>query len=124
MSKLEKLINKEKRIKFKSLFLCVFLSYYVYAENNFLIKLKCNSGANPGQIKRWYFDEKDVIEIYPNGYKRVYDVRKMGKYEIYANEDAVQGMYYVRIHLYEDEMKVEVITPLATYVDSSCKKLN
>jgi len=124
MSKLEKLINKEKRIKFKSLFLCVFLSYYVYAENNFLIKLKCNSGANPGQIKRWHFDEKDVIEIYPNGYKRVYDVRKMGKYEIYANEDAVQGIYYVRIRLYEDEMKVEVITPLATYVDSSCKKLN
>ena len=124
MSKLEKLINKEKRIKFKSLFLCVFLSYYVYAENSFFIKLKCNSGANPGQIKRWHFDEKDVIEIYPNGYKRVYDVRKMGKYEIYANEDAVQGMYYVRIRLYEDEMKVEVITPLATYVDSSCKKLN
>ena len=124
MRKLEKLINKEKRIKFKLLFLCVFLSYYVHAENNFFIKLKCNSGANPGQIKRWHFDEKDVIEIYPNGYKRVYDVRKMGKYEIYANEDAVQGIYYVRIRLYEDEMKVEVITPLATYVDSSCKKLN
>ena len=122
--KSEKLINKEKRIKFKSLFLCVFLSYYVYAENNFFIKLKCNSGANPGQIKRWYFDEKDVIEIYPNGYKRVYDVQKMGKYEIYANEDAAQGMYYVSIRLYEDEMKVEVITPLTTYVDNSCKKLN
>ena len=124
MTKLEKLINKEKRIKFKPLFLCVFLSYYVYAENSTLIKLKCNSGANPGQIKRWHFDEKDVIEIYPNGYKRVYDVQKIGKYEIYANEDAAQGMYYVCIRLYEGEMKVEVITPLATYVDNSCKKLN
>ena len=124
MRKLEKLINKEKRIKFKPLFLCVFLSYYVYAENSTLIKLKCNSGANPGQIKRWHFDEKDVIEIYPNGYKRVYDVQKIGKYEIYANEDAAQGMYYVSIRLYEGEMKVKVITPLATYVDNSCKKLN
>ena len=124
MRKLEKLINKEKRIKFKLLFLCVFLSCYVNAENSIYKKLKCNSGANPGQIKRWHFDEKDVIEIYPNGYKRVYDVQKMGKYEIYANEDAAQGMYYVSIRLYEDEMKVEVITPLATYVDSSCKKLN
>lgn len=124
MTKLEKLINKEKRIKFKPLFLCVFLSYYVYAENSTLIKLKCNSGANIGQIKRWHFDEKDVIEIYPNGYKRVYDVQKIGKYEIYAHEDAAQGMYYVSIRLYEGEMKVEVITPLATYVDNSCKKLN
>ena len=124
MRKLEKLINKEKRTKFKLLFLCVFLSCYVNAENSIHKKLKCNSGANPGQIKRWHFNEKDVIEIYPNGYKRVYDVRKMGKYEIYANEDAAQGMYYVSIRLYKDEMKVEVVTPLATYVDNSCKKLN
>ena len=65
-----------------------------------------------------------MIEIYPNGYKRVYDIKSINKKNIQAVEDSKRGMYYVTISFKERDTKVDVITPLAKYTDSNCKKQN
>ena len=95
----------------------------VYAENGHFSKFKCNSGANPGQVKRWHYDKKSLVEIYPNGYKRVYDIQNINETKIQAIEDSVRGTYFVSIYLDKDNIKIEVNTPLTTYVDNNCKKL-
>ena len=60
----------------------------------------------------------------PNGYRRVYDLQKKENHNIFASEDAVNGMYYVTIRLDKDERSVTVVTPLATYIiDSNCQKI-
>ncbi len=105
------------------LFLLI-LSLQTFATSGEIYELKCDSGAIPGQIKRWHFNHKDVFEIYPNGYRRVYDLKKKENHNILASEDAANGMYNVTIRLGKDEMSVTVVTPLATYIDSNCQKIN
>ncbi len=85
-------------------------------------KLKCDSGANPGQVKRWHYNTTDLIEIYPNGYRRIYDIRSISKVRILAEENAVRGMYYVTINFNKNDIRVYVQTPLTKYTDSNCKK--
>ena len=80
--------------------------------------------SNPGHIKRWNYNEKDLFEIYPNGYKRVYDIKFINKNNILAVEDAKRGMYYVTISFKKNDTKVDVVTPLAKYTDNNCKKHN
>ena len=69
------------------------------------------------------FNHKDVFEIYTNGYRRVYDLQKKEKHNIFASEDAANGMYYVTIRLGKDESSVTVVTPLVTYIDSNSQKI-
>ena len=111
------------KIKSILLFLSI-LSLQTFATSEEIHKLKCDSGANPGQIKRWHFNQKDVFEIFPNGYRRVYDLQKKENHNIYASEDAVNGIYRVIIRLGKDERSVKVTTPLAIYIDSNCQKIN
>ncbi|MEE2693546.1 MAG: hypothetical protein VX765_01935 [Pseudomonadota bacterium] len=110
------------KIKSILLFLSI-LSLQAFATNGEIHELKCDSGAIPGQIKRWHFNHKDVFEIYPNGYRRVYDLQKKENHNIFASEDAANGMYYVTIRLDKDERSVTVVTPLATYIDSNCQRI-
>ena len=65
-----------------------------------------------------------MIEFYPNGYKRVYDIESINKNYILAVEDSNRGMYYVTISFKENDTKVNVATPLAKYTDSNCIKQN
>ena len=105
------------------LFYLFIYSSQTFGNSNEIQKLKCDSGANPGQVKRWYFNHKDVFEIYSNGYRRVYDLQKKENHNIFASEDAANGMYYVTIRLDKDERSVKVVTPLATYIDSNCQRI-
>ena len=116
----------EQQICFKQISLSFFLLMpsIVFSYEHKIKELKCESGANPGHIKRWNYNEKDLIEIYPNGYKRVYDIKFINKNNILAVEDAKRGMYYVTISFKENDTKVDVVTPLVKYTDSNCKKQN
>ena len=116
----------EQQICFKQIFLLFFLLMpsIVFSSGHEIKELKCESGAYPGHIKRWNYNEKDLIEIYPNGYKRVYDIKFINKNNISAVEDAKRGMYYVTISFKENDTKVDVVTPLAKYTDNNCKKHN
>ena len=116
----------EQLICCQQIFLLIFLLIpsIIFSSGHKIKELKCESGANPGHIKRWNYSEKDLIEIYPNGYKRVYDIKSINKKNIQAVEDSKRGMYYVTISFKERETKVDVITPLAKYTDSNCKKPN
>ena len=116
----------EQLICCKQIFLLIFLLIpsIIFSSGHKIKELKCESGANPGHIKRWNYGEKDLIEIYPNGYKRVYDIKSINKKNIQAVEDSKRGMYYVTISFKKRETKVDVITPLAKYTDSNCKKPN
>jgi hypothetical protein len=118
-----KLIRQgEQRICIKSLFLLALVPSLVFSSNSEMSKLKCDSGANPGQVKRWHYNTTDLIEIYPNGYRRIYDIRSISEGRILAEEDAVRGMYYVNINFNKNDIRVYVQTPLAKYTDSNCKK--
>ena len=64
------------------------LTLKAFALDNKMIQLKCESGAYPGQVKRWSYNQKDLFEFYPNGYKRVYDIKTINKKYILAEEDA------------------------------------
>ena len=116
----------EQQICFKQIFLLFFLLMpsIVFSSGHEIKELKCESGANPGHIKRWNYNEKDLIEIYPNGYKRVYDIESINKNHILAVEDSKRGMYYVTISFKKNDTKVDVVTPLAKYTDNNCKKHN
>ena len=96
----------------------------IYSSNNEMEELKCDSGANPGQVKRWQYNHKDLIEIYPNGYRRVYDIKSINEEKILADENAVRGLYFVSIHFNRISIDVKVSTPLVKYIDKNCKKIS
>ena len=96
----------------------------IYSSNNEMKELKCDSGANPSQVKRWQFNSKDLIEIYPNGYRRVYDIKSISEEKILADEDAVRGLYLVSINFNSKSIDIKVSTPLAKYIDGNCKKIS
>ena len=96
----------------------------IYSSNNEMKELKCDSGANPSQVKRWQFNNKDLIEIYPNGYRRVYDIKSISEEKILADEDAVRGLYFVSISFNSKSIDIKVSTPLAKYIDGNCKKIS
>jgi len=89
-----------------------------------MVKLKCESGAYPGQVKRWSYNQKDLFEFYSNGYRRVYDVKIINKKYLLAEEDAEMGMYYVSINFDDNNINVNVETPLIKYIDNKCIKLD
>ena len=96
----------------------------IYSSKNEMKELRCDSGANPGQVKRWQYNNKDLIEIYPNGYRRVYDIKSTNKEKILADEDAVRGLYFVSINFNSKSIDIKVSTPLVKYIDKNCKKIN
>ena len=100
------------------------LSTQLCASENKIVKLKCESGAYLGQIKRWSYNEKNLTEFYPNGYKRVYDIKTINEKYILAEEDARRGMYYVSINFDNNGINVNVETPLIKYIDNKCARLN
>ena len=100
------------------------LSTQLCASENKIVKLKCESGAYLGQIKRWSYNEKNLTEFYPNGYKRVYDVKIINKKYLLAEEDAERGMYFVSINFGKNDINVNVETPLIKYIDNKCARLN
>ena len=102
----------------------LFFSMQSSASENIMVKLKCESGAYPGQVKRWSYNQKDLFEFYPNGYKRVYDIKTINKKYILAEEDAERGMYYVSINFDDNDINVNVETPLIKYIDNKCTRLN
>ena len=75
-------------------------------------------------VKRWSYNQKNLIELYPNGYKRVYDIKTINVKYILAEEDAKRGMYYVSINFDDNNINVNVETPLVKYTDNKCTKLN
>ena len=99
-------------------------SAQLFASEYKMMKLKCESGAYPGQVKRWSYNQKDLFEFYPNGYKRVYDIKTINKKYILAEEDAVRGLYYVSINFGDNDINIIVETPLVKYIDNTCIKLN
>ncbi len=89
-------------------------------------KLKCESGVVIdvlGVPKRWHYNDQEVIEIYANGYQRVYDVQSITEDTVLAFENADLGKYYVTISFGEKDIKVSVKTPFASYSDINCKRL-
>ena len=100
------------------------LSTQLCASENKIVKLKCESGAYLGQIKRWSYNEKNLTEFYPNGYKRVYDVKIINKKYLLAEEDAERGMYFVSINFGKNDININVETPLIKYIDNKCARLN
>ena len=96
----------------------------IYSSKNEMKELRCDSGANPGQVKRWQYNNKDLIEIYPNGYRRVYDIKSISEEKILADEDAVRGLYFVSISFNSKSIDIKVSTPLAKYIDGNCKKIS
>ena len=101
----------------------LFFSMQSSASENIMVKLKCESGAYPGQVKRWSYNQKDLFEFYPNGYKRVYDIKTINVKYILAEEDAKRGMYYVSINFGDNDINIIVETPLTYYVDKLCFRL-
>ena len=100
------------------------LTLKAFALDTMMVQLKCESGAYPGQVKRWSYNQKNLIEFYPNGYKRVYDIKTINEKYILAEEDAKRGMYYVFINFDDNNINVNVETPLVKYADNKCTKLN
>lgn len=100
------------------------LSTQLCASENKIVKLKCESGAYLGQIKRWSYNEKNLTEFYPNGYKRVYDIKAINEKYLLAEEDAERGMYFVSINFGKNDINVNVETPLIKYIDNKCARLN
>ena len=111
------------RNKLLTIYLLLF-SLQLSASEIKMVKLKCESGAYPGQVKRWSYNQKDLFEFYPNGYKRVYDIKTINKKYILAEEDAERGMYYVSINFGDNDINIIVETPLIKYIDNTCIKLN
>ena len=111
------------RNKLLTIYLLLF-SLQLSASEIKMVKLKCESGAYPGQVKRWSYNQKDLFEFYPNGYKRVYDIKTINKKYILAEEDAVRGLYYVSINFGDNDINIIVETPLVKYIDNTCIKLN
>tara|TARA_B100001093_G_scaffold265126_1_gene253483 strand:+ start:183 stop:575 length:393 start_codon:yes stop_codon:yes gene_type:complete len=126
LTSLRRIKQVEQLICFKRIFFLLFLLIpsIVFSSGHKIKELKCESGANPGHIKRWNYNKEDLIEIYPNGYRRVYDVKSINKNNILAVEDSKRGVYYVTISFNENGTIVDVITPLVKYTDSNCKELN
>ena len=108
------------------IFIIILLSFTLkaFALDTMMVQLKCESGAYPGQVKRWSYNQKDLFEFYPNGYKRVYDIKIINKKYILAEEDAKRGMYYVSINFDDNDINVNVETPLIKYIDNKCTRLN
>jgi len=111
------------RNKLFTIYLLLF-SVQLFASENKMVKLKCESGAYPGQVKRWSYNQKDLFEFYPNGYKRVYDIKIINKKYILAEEDAERGVYFVSINFNNNSINVNVKTPLVKYIDNKCTRLN
>ena len=99
------------------------LTLKAFALDSKMIQLRCESGAYPGQVKRWSYNQKDLFEFYPNGYKRVYDVKTINKKYLLAEEDAERGMYFVSIRFDDNDIHVNVKTPLINYIDKGCVRL-
>ena len=100
------------------------LTLKAFALDSKMTQLKCESGAYPGQVKRWSYNQKDLFEFYPNGYKRVYDVKIINKEYLLAEEDAERGMYFVSINFGDNDINIIVETPLVKYIDNMCIKPN
>ena len=96
----------------------------IYSSKNEMKELRCDSGANPGQVKRWQYNNKDLIEIYSNGYRRVYNIKSINEEKILADEDAVRGLYFVSINFNSKSIDIKVSTPLVKYIDKNCKKIS
>jgi len=111
------------RNKLLTIYLLLF-SLQLSASEIKIVKLKCESGAYPGQVKRWSYNQKDLFEFYPNGYKRVYDIKTINKKYLLAEEDAERGMYFVFINFGDNDINIIVETPLIKYIDNTCIKLN
>ena len=111
------------RNKLLTIYLLLF-SLQLSASEIKMVKLKCESGAYPGQVKRWSYNQKDLFEFYPNGYKRVYDIKTINKKYLLAEEDAERGMYFVSINFGDNDINIIVETPLIKYIDNTCIKLN
>ena len=124
LHKLDKQVKQLINIKVILLLLYFLVPSTIYSSNNEMEELKCDSGANPGQVKRWQYNHKDLIEIYPNGYRRVYDIKSINEEKILADEDAVRGMYFVSINFNSKSIDVKVSTPLVKYMDKNCKKIS
>jgi len=124
LHKLDKQVKQLINIKVILLLLYFLVPSTIYSSNNEMEELKCDSGANPGQVKRWQYNHKDLIEIYPNGYRRVYDIKSINEEKILADEDAVRGMYFVSINFNSKSIDVKVSTPLVKYIDKNCKKIS
>ena len=99
------------------------LTLKAFALDSKMIQLRCESGAYPGQVKGWSYNQKDLFELYPNGYKRVYDVKIIKKKYLLAEEDAERGMYFVSIRFDDNDIHVNVKTPLINYTDKGCVRL-
>ena len=99
------------------------LTLKAFALDSKMIQLRCESGAYPGQVKRWSYNQKDLFELYTNGYKRVYDVKIINKKYLLAEEDAERGMYFVSIRFDDNDIHVNVKTPLINYIDKGCVRL-
>ena len=124
LHKLDKQVKQLIYIKVILLLLYFFVPSTIYSSNNEMKELECDSGAYPGQVKRWQYNDKNLIEIYPNGYRRVYYIKSINEEKILADEDAVRGMYFVSINFNSKSIDVKVSTPLAKYIDKDCKKIS
>jgi len=97
----------------------VLMIFNVFSSEYITKTMKCDSGAINGQIKTWSYNDKEVFEIYANGYKRKYKVEYANKYDIFAYENTKKGSYNV----YIGRSKVSVTTPLVSYTDINCKEI-
>ena len=124
LHKLDKQVKQLIYIKVILLLLYFLVPSTIYSSNNEMKELKCDSGAYPGQVKRWQYNDKDLIEIYPNGYRRVYDIKFIDAEKILADENAASGMHFVSINFNDKSIDVKVSTPLLKYIDKNCKKIS
>ena len=73
--------------------LALFMTGIAHSSGDFN-KLKCESGVVIdvlGVPKRWHYNDQEVIEIYANGYQRVYDVQSITEDTVLAFENADLG---------------------------------
>ena len=126
-----KLYKQAKQLIYINIALLLLYSYAPTAistspSGNVMKKLKCDNGAGiyPNSYKSWHYNNEDLIEIYPNGYRRVYDIKFIDAEKILADEDAASGMHYVNINFNDKSIDVKVSTPLVKYIDKNCKKIS
>ena len=120
MEKKEKKRNPTNIMKIYIIFILALISSNVFSSDYMTKIIKCDSGAVNGQVKTWSYNDKEVFEIYTNGYKRKYKVESINKYDIFAYENTKRGRYNV----YIGRSKVSVTTPLVSYTDINCKETN
>ena len=126
-----KLYKQAKQLIYIEIALLLLSSYAPTAistssSDNALNTLKSDNGARiyPNSYKSWHYNNEDLIEIYPNGYRRVYDIKFIDGEKILADENAASGMHYVSINFNDKSIDVKVSTPLVKYIDKNCKKIS